>query len=80
MFNIVLFNYRHFLVTRDLRDVTVIGHSMGARTAMLLCLTDPERVRDGFAVDATPIHSTPAYGVRTLKEYFRCGHMDAVSN
>ncbi len=62
---------RKFLSDHDLGEVTLLGHSMGARAAMLLCLTDPSRVRDGISVDATPVHPTPRHGVDILREYLR---------
>ncbi len=62
---------RRFLSKHDLSEVTMMGHSMGARTAMLLCLTDPERIGEGFSIDATPIHATPQHGVQVLQNYFR---------
>ena len=64
-------SHRKFLSDHDLSEVTLLGHSMGARAAMLLCLTDPSRVRDGISVDATPVHPTPRHGVDILREYIR---------
>lgn len=45
----------HFIETNDLRDATVIGHSMGAKTAMALALSRPDLVADIAAVDNAPV-------------------------
>lgn len=44
-----------FIEEHQLQDTTLIGHSMGAKTAMTLALQSPEIVHDIVAVDNAPI-------------------------
>ncbi|RDW89395.1 prolyl oligopeptidase-like protein [Coleophoma cylindrospora] len=44
-----------FIEEHKLKDTTLIGHSMGAKTAMTLALKSPEMVRDFVSVDNAPI-------------------------
>ena len=44
-----------FLTERDLSNPTLIGHSMGAKTAMVVALRAPERVGKLIAVDNAPV-------------------------
>ncbi|OIW29882.1 alpha/beta-hydrolase [Coniochaeta ligniaria NRRL 30616] len=44
-----------FIHEHGLEDPTLIGHSMGAKTAMTLALRSPELVRDIIAVDNAPV-------------------------
>ncbi|KAL1912367.1 hypothetical protein Sste5344_001808 [Sporothrix stenoceras] len=45
----------NFIHEHDLSDPTIIGHSMGAKTAMVLALKSPDLVRDIIPVDNAPI-------------------------
>ncbi|KJZ71026.1 hypothetical protein HIM_09580 [Hirsutella minnesotensis 3608] len=47
-----------FIQDQGLRDVTVIGHSMGAKTAMMLALSRPEMVANLVSVDNAPVSAT----------------------
>jgi pimeloyl-ACP methyl ester carboxylesterase len=44
-----------FIVEHKLQNTTLIGHSMGAKTAMTLALQSPELVNDVVSVDNAPI-------------------------
>ncbi|POR33427.1 Abhydrolase domain-containing protein IMO32 [Tolypocladium paradoxum] len=44
-----------FIQDHGLRDTTIIGHSMGAKTAMTLALRSPEMVANLVAVDNAPL-------------------------
>lgn len=44
-----------FMHDHGLKDPTLIGHSMGAKTAMTLALRSPDLVRDIVAVDNAPV-------------------------
>ncbi|KAJ5257272.1 hypothetical protein N7478_013376 [Penicillium angulare] len=46
---------KSFIQTHQLQRPTVIGHSMGAKTAMTLALGSPDLVSDVVAVDNGPI-------------------------
>ncbi|KAJ5947032.1 Alpha/Beta hydrolase protein [Penicillium verhagenii] len=46
---------KSFIQTHQLQCPTVIGHSMGAKTAMVLALGSPELVSEVVAVDNGPI-------------------------
>ncbi|EPE09681.1 abhydrolase domain-containing protein [Ophiostoma piceae UAMH 11346] len=45
----------HFIKEHGLKETTVIGHSMGAKTAMTLALSEPDLVADIVAVDNAPV-------------------------
>ncbi|RFU33880.1 hypothetical protein B7463_g2454, partial [Scytalidium lignicola] len=45
----------HFIEHHKLNEPTLIGHSMGAKTAMTLALRSPDMVRDIVSVDNAPI-------------------------
>ncbi|KAH8821714.1 prolyl oligopeptidase-like protein [Xylogone sp. PMI_703] len=45
----------HFIEQHKLEQPTLIGHSMGAKTAMTLALKSPDMVRDIVSVDNAPI-------------------------
>jgi esterase len=63
---------RAFINERQLDDVILVGHSMGARTILLLCLADPHiGVAAAVSVDASPVHPTPDEGVRRLEIFFK---------
>lgn len=62
---------RSFLSYHKLENATLIGHSMGARASMFLSLVDPASVSKLVVVDASPIHATPEYGVKSLQAYFK---------
>lgn len=47
-----------FIADHGLKDSTLIGHSMGAKTAMTLALRSPELVRDLVSVDNAPVDAT----------------------
>lgn len=51
-----------FLDTHDLQTVTVIGHSMGGKTAMRLALDHPRRVDRLVVVDIAPTKSLHDHG------------------
>lgn len=44
-----------FIAEHALRDPTLVGHSMGAKTAMALALAQPALVRDVVSVDNAPL-------------------------
>ncbi|KAH8664339.1 Alpha/Beta hydrolase protein [Xylariales sp. PMI_506] len=44
-----------FIAEHGLSDPTLIGHSMGAKTAMVLALAEPALVRDVVSVDNAPL-------------------------
>ncbi|TQV99132.1 hypothetical protein V2A60_004628 [Cordyceps javanica] len=44
-----------FISDHDFRNTTLIGHSMGAKTAMALALQSPESVANIVAVDNAPV-------------------------
>lgn len=44
-----------FIDEHDLTQPTIIGHSMGAKTAMTLALQSPSLVRDIISVDNAPV-------------------------
>jgi len=45
----------HFIEQHKLTEPTLIGHSMGAKTAMTLALRSPDMIRDIVSVDNAPI-------------------------
>ncbi|KAI1214961.1 alpha/beta-hydrolase [Annulohypoxylon truncatum] len=45
----------HFIRARNLQSPTLIGHSMGAKTAMTLALSSPSLVADLVSVDNAPV-------------------------
>ncbi|KAI9746443.1 MAG: hypothetical protein M1818_000156 [Claussenomyces sp. TS43310] len=44
-----------FMVEHELKDATLIGHSMGAKTAMTFALRYPDRLKSIVSVDNAPI-------------------------
>lgn len=65
----------HFIQKHDLKETTVIGHSMGAKTAMTLALSQPDLVDNIVAVDNAPVDAAIgrdfATYVRGMKEIDR---------
>ncbi|OTA92321.1 hypothetical protein M434DRAFT_21979 [Hypoxylon sp. CO27-5] len=64
-----------FIRDHGLRDPTLIGHSMGAKTAMTLSLAEPDLIADIVSVDNAPVDailssSFPRYieGMRRIDE------------
>ncbi|PYI08350.1 alpha/beta-hydrolase [Aspergillus sclerotiicarbonarius CBS 121057] len=47
---------KSFIEQHKLQSPTVIGHSMGAKTALTLALESPNLVKDILAIDNCPIH------------------------
>ncbi|KAI0129259.1 alpha/beta-hydrolase [Hypoxylon sp. NC0597] len=47
-----------FIRDHGLRDPTLIGHSMGAKTAMTLSLAQPDLIADIVSVDNAPVDAT----------------------
>ncbi|KAI0379976.1 alpha/beta-hydrolase [Hypomontagnella monticulosa] len=47
-----------FIRDHDMQNPTLIGHSMGAKTAMTLGLTEPDLIADLVSVDNAPIDAT----------------------
>ncbi|KAF8433127.1 prolyl oligopeptidase-like protein [Terfezia claveryi] len=47
----------HFIQEHGMKDVTLLGHSMGAKTAMAVSLRRPDLVRDIIAIDNAPIEA-----------------------
>ena len=45
----------HFIDTHKLKRPTLIGHSMGAKTAMCVALKSPEKVANLIPVDNAPV-------------------------
>ncbi|KAL8342440.1 hypothetical protein RB598_004037 [Gaeumannomyces tritici] len=66
-----------FIEEHGLQEPTLIGHSMGAKTAMTLALRSPELVQDVVSVDNAPvdaaISSDFAKYVRGMKEIEQAG-------
>jgi pimeloyl-ACP methyl ester carboxylesterase len=46
---------RAFIDIHKLRNPTLIGHSMGAKTAMTLALQEPDLIANLIAVDNAPV-------------------------
>lgn len=46
-----------FIIAHSLKNSTIIGHSMGAKTAMMLALVSPTLVHDVVSVDNAPIRN-----------------------
>ncbi|KAJ4020871.1 hypothetical protein NW766_002366 [Fusarium irregulare] len=66
-----------FIEGHGLKDTTLIGHSMGAKTSMALALRSPELVSDIVAVDNAPVDVSlsrdfPKY-VRAMKKIQEAG-------
>ncbi|CAK7222426.1 hypothetical protein SBRCBS47491_004862 [Sporothrix bragantina] len=65
----------NFIKQHGISDPTIIGHSMGAKTAMVMALKTPNLVRDIVAVDNAPIDAAllSNFGkyVRGMKEIDR---------
>jgi pimeloyl-ACP methyl ester carboxylesterase len=57
-----------FIQDMDLKQPTIIGHSMGAKTAMAVALSSPNFVSDIVAVDNAPVDATLS---RDFAEYVR---------
>ncbi|KAI0852281.1 alpha/beta-hydrolase [Daldinia vernicosa] len=64
-----------FISDHNLRDPTLIGHSMGAKTAMALSLKEPSLIRDIVSVDNAPVDAILAtsfaryiQGMRRIEE------------
>lgn len=49
-----------FLKKHNLKDASLIGHSMGAKTVMTMALKDPECCQDIIAVDNAPVDAALA--------------------
>ncbi|KAF8476947.1 prolyl oligopeptidase-like protein [Kalaharituber pfeilii] len=47
----------HFIQQHGLKDVTLLGHSMGAKTAMAVSLRRPDLVQNIIAVDNAPVEA-----------------------
>ncbi|PYI21338.1 alpha/beta hydrolase [Aspergillus violaceofuscus CBS 115571] len=47
---------RSFIEKHRIREPTIIGHSMGAKTALTLSLESPNLIKDVVAIDNGPIH------------------------
>jgi len=45
-----------FILQKQLQDVTLIGHSMGGKTAMIFALNNPEIVKQLIVIDIAPIN------------------------
>ncbi|KAF2474414.1 alpha/beta-hydrolase [Lindgomyces ingoldianus] len=65
----------NFLQQHNLKDVTLIGHSMGAKTVMTMALRDPDCCANIIAVDNAPVDAAltsdfPRYveGMRRVEE------------
>lgn len=54
-YDVMAADVAHFIRDRGLRDTSIIGHSMGAKTAMALALTQPDLVADIASVDNAPV-------------------------
>ena len=48
---------QRLLVERELHEVTLLGHSMGGKTAMTAALLDPTRIARLIVVDISPVPS-----------------------
>ncbi|RDA90082.1 hypothetical protein CP533_5559 [Ophiocordyceps camponoti-saundersi (nom. inval.)] len=56
-YNVMSEDVSSFIKDQGLRDVTIIGHSMGAKTAMTLALREPDLVANLIPVDNAPVLS-----------------------
>ncbi|KAF2680142.1 alpha/beta-hydrolase [Lentithecium fluviatile CBS 122367] len=73
-----------FLHKHNLKDATLIGHSMGAKTVMTMALRDPSCCADIIAVDNAPVDAAlasdfPRYveGMRKAEEAMPMSQKDA---
>ncbi|TPX38016.1 hypothetical protein SmJEL517_g00397 [Synchytrium microbalum] len=60
---------RHFTESHSLPRVSVIGHSMGAKTAMLFALQHPKLVARLVIVDASPLRQEPKSEIDWIERY-----------
>lgn len=75
-YHIMAADVSRFISTHKLIAPTVIGHSMGAKTAMTLALCEPDLVTDIVAVDNAPVDATLAsdfaryiQGMRKIEQF-----------
>lgn len=47
-----------FLTKHDLKNPTLIGHSMGAKAAMCVALSEPQRIKNLIPVDNAPVDAS----------------------
>ncbi|CRK15220.1 hypothetical protein BN1708_011388 [Verticillium longisporum] len=68
-----------FIIDHNLDEPTIIGHSMGAKTAMALALRSPDLVRNIISVDNAPVDAVLESGfgnyVEGMKRIERAGVM-----
>ncbi|EGY17959.1 hypothetical protein VD0002_g7616 [Verticillium dahliae] len=57
-----------FIIDHNLDEPTIIGHSMGAKTAMALALRSPNLVRNIISVDNAPVDAVLESGFGTYVE------------
>ncbi|KAF4964122.1 hypothetical protein FSARC_7952 [Fusarium sarcochroum] len=67
-YNAMAQDVAEFIEGHGLKDTTLIGHSMGAKTSMVLALRSPDLVADIVAVDNAPVDVTLS---RDFAEYVR---------
>ncbi|KAM0558389.1 hypothetical protein ACHAPJ_004579 [Fusarium lateritium] len=67
-YNAMAQDVAEFIEGHGLKDTTLIGHSMGAKTSMALALRSPDLVADVVAVDNAPVDVTLS---RDFAEYVR---------
>eukprot|EP00095_Tigriopus_kingsejongensis_P007906 snap_masked-scaffold132_size323655-processed-gene-2.1 protein:Tk07906 transcript:snap_masked-scaffold132_size323655-processed-gene-2.1-mRNA-1 annotation:"valacyclovir hydrolase " len=61
---------KKFIIDHSLRDITLIGHSLGGRTALLLSLLDPLEI-DLVAVDCSIAHKTTKGGIQRMNTFLQ---------
>jgi esterase len=53
----------HFIIQNELQNVSLIGHSMGGKTAMWVALNHPDLVQNLIVVDIAPINYKHSFDV-----------------
>jgi len=50
----MVLDLKHYIDTKDLNDIVLLGHSMGGKTAMLFATQFPRMIRTLFVADISP--------------------------
>jgi len=57
-----------FIQEQNLRDIILIGHSMGGKVAMLAALSHPEIIKKLIVLDISPVSKTPSPEIMQIIE------------